>query len=497
MERKPDTQSSSEISISFPASGKKIGRTRNLLWPLSYGVLVLLLLYCFGQLEKTAEGLSIDSFPLEDVNRTPVLHISPSMPPFRGEVLLLPKPGQSKETYSFFAETLALEGFRVFCLDLPGTGNSSQSFSFSRMPAFLESAYTALLVRNLIIHGHTAIVAFDRSGEMAQRFLTDHPEIRLTVLVADPPSSHAASNTLSTRIRLQNPLPGGINLLPFVPAQEAVQEQLRNAFPPEEKSIPPKRSSRRTWWSLVLFFTVLSFPFFLKTILMFRPPAQDTIPWNPISLKAFFTDWLWVLLLLGLAGLYHFQSLQPIGYISLGTLLVLLLFLPPSHRITPWRWEIPQLSSFLPPIACFLYLYWLIGTTAVQGGIQLSIAADRWIAFLSAFCMALPFTAFYEIGMKRLRGSCRLSLRLPISVGLYVAATAVWYLSGYSPLLHDSPLTLSFLGFSTWGLLLTAVLLLAWFTTLLREWSGNLVSTLLFHTLCLSWLFTSLSIRIS
>ncbi len=497
MEQKPDTQSSSEISESFAASGKKIERTRDFLWPISYSVLVLLLLYCFGQLEKTDEGLSIDSFPLEDANRTPVLHISPSMPPFRGEVLLLPKPGQSKETYSFFAEELALEGFRVFCLDLPGTGNSSQSFSYSRMPAFLESAYTALLVRNLIIQGHTAIVAFDRSGEMAQRFLPDHPEIRLTVLVADPSAFHATSNTLSAGIRLQDPRSGGINLLPFVPAQDAVKEQLRNVFPPEQKSIPPKRSSRRTWWSLVLVFAVLSFPFFLKTILMFRPPPRDTKSWNPISLKFFFTDWLWILMLLGFTGLYHFQSLQPIGYISLGTLLVLLLFLSPSHRITPWRWEIPRFSSLILPIVCFLYLYWLIGTTAVQGGIRLSMATDRWIAFLSAFCMVLPFTVFYEIGMNRLRGTCGLLLYLTICMGLYVAAAAVWYLSGYSPLLPDSPLTLSFLGFPTWELLLTAVLLLAWFTSLLREYSGNLVSTLLFHTLCLSWLFTSLSIRIS
>jgi pimeloyl-ACP methyl ester carboxylesterase len=497
MEQRPDTPAP-PITTEFSSSPSgKIWNTKTHIWPVLFCCLVLCLLYCFGHLEKTAEGLSADSFVLEDLYLTPVLNISPVAPPFRGEVLLLPNPGQSKESYSFLAEELADEGFNVFCLDLPGMGDSSNLFAFSGMSTFLESAYTSLFIRNLIVPQDTAVIAFGRSGGVISKFLSDHPQTRTAAIVNAPFSPPTKNPLPSAHLQIHRSDGLSLSLFPCIPNPAGIKEQLREAFPLEGKSIPIKQSPHRLWWKITLFFTIFSFPFMLKTMLLFLPLSSEEIVWDSFSRKSYLTGWGWILLMLGLAGLYHFQLLQPVGFMSIGTLLCLTIYLTPLAKNIHGRWNAPRFSTFFLPMACFFYLYWLVGITAVQGGVHLRINTDRWAAMLLTFFLFLPFTAYLEWGMNRLRSFRPFSHCLLFYLGLYLSAVITWYLGGFSPFVQDSPLTLSFLGFSGWEPLLAAIMILVLFTALFREWSRNCMAALLFHTLFLSWLFTSLSMRIA
>ncbi len=457
-------------------------------WLLLTGAICLSLFYCLAQLAKARAGLQEDTFFLEEEFQTPVLSLAPEAPPYRGSVILVPSPGLAKEAYANRAEELARGGFLALVLDLPGHGSSPGRFSRGRLRAFAESSFDALLARNLVEQRKIAFVVFGPTAVVLEPWLREHQDVLSAAFVPE---------SVGEGLR-EGDLPAGWAILPprersfFSPAADipGLQPWLAKLFSSPAEAFPAAASSYRFWWWAVWAVAIVGFFPLVKTVQFFLSAPSDGIACRDLPPGKLLGAWT-VFQLAGAAiGLaLPVSPLQPFGHLIPQWSLSAAFLLP--FLSVRWKPRLDVSALFLGTIL-FAYAYGVIGWTAGQQGIHLSLAFGRWGSMAAGTLLLLPFAVILELPLRRIdtkRGTFPSFLvhLLLFSVALLCGLMAGWF--------RDYGFPFSSLGFPypEWllGLLLLQVAMLAW----LRRSLGNVGVCALLQAASLSWLFAAGSIR--
>ena len=456
------------------------------------GLLCLGLFFCSAQMGQSRRGISEDTFILEDDFHTPVLSFSPQSPPYQGSLVLLPAYGRSKERYSDLAETLAGDGLMVLCLDLPGTGDSLKSFSLQQIPVFLESAYSALLARNLVEPGKTAMAADGQMGGVLTGWIEEHQEIvSAAILSFSSAEPGPKKGNVSPRLVWIKEPDKGV-WFPQVAGQREIRQWLGKTFSLQTGLNPATGFSFRFWWWTALLLSAAGFFVFLKSALYFLPVPEDTVLMEGLTLKKLLILWISAHFAGSIiAILVPGSALQPLGRVTVCAVcasIPLLLGMGPrwKPRIT---WTAFGLSTVL-----FLYLYLLFGSALNLYGIHLSLAYGRWSSMAMAMVFFIPYSFFMEFTLRHIQQALGFGKAAAGYLVLMALAITFWYSIG---LFADPGPPASFLGFPGRASLIMVMLFMLVTLASLRYWARNAVSCALFQALWLSWLFAAGSIRFS
>lgn len=443
-------------------------------------LLAIAFLYSLAQLEVPRQGLAEDLTVIPDAYQTPVKTFSPPKPPYRGGVLLLHGYGSSKEMMQGLAIELAHDGFYTFCLDLPGCGDSRQSFSRDKNLPALESAYVDLLGRGLLMPDKVAILGHSMGGALALQFAHDHQEVRAAVAISATQSKVSpesprnlllltAHNDLPGRqmdasrmlqdaapdhstqmgstagdfangtARRAAVIPNGnhLTILFSEAASKEIRDWLRSSFQIDSPAafVPP----RIRWIVLAHLLALLLFVPLAALAASVSAPEQESLAVSETSPSRFLMGWTSACLLgsFGAAVLPDrpWISIHVADYVAWAYFLSAVLLLASSVAVgTRLRTErLPVLRPLVLAAGAFLFLYASFGLVANDEWIHLGLSGGRWPVMARVSLLLAPLIFMLELALRtyqRRRGLWRALPASSVAYGILLAGLMLPVLVG-------------------------------------------------------------------
>src|SRR5712692_6577740 len=163
-----------------------------------------------------AAGVWISHGPAQDtVNtdacRSPVTILEPRTPRAAGSAVVFHGLSANRRMMQTLGQWLAAEGLRVYLVDLPGHGDSTEPFSFLRASACAGAVVDSLVRRGQIATDRTVLVGHSMGAAIAIQLADDLPT---AATIAISPAPMVPTNSLASRI-VHFPMPRRmpINLL--------------------------------------------------------------------------------------------------------------------------------------------------------------------------------------------------------------------------------------------------------------------------------------------